>query len=92
MKRFALSFLFALFTLVSVNVSATNVWTGYKNVSEVQVVEDGSFVLYFSSPIGSPCSPLLETTHCMSTLGAISSQQMARKRCWLQRFPLLQPG
>jgi len=56
MRRLALSFLFTVFTLASVDVSATNVWTGYKSVTEVQVVEDGGFLLYFSSPIGSPCS------------------------------------
>jgi hypothetical protein len=57
MKTFALSFLSIVFTFASLDVSATNVWTGYKTLTEVQVVEDGGFLLYFSTPIGSPCSP-----------------------------------
>lgn len=56
MRTLALTILFGVFTVASVPASATNVWTGYKTVTEVQVVEDGGFLLYFSSPIGSPCS------------------------------------
>jgi len=43
MKTFALSFLSIVFTFASLDVFATNVWTGYKDVTEVQVVEDGAF-------------------------------------------------
>jgi hypothetical protein len=56
MRTVAWPFLSAVSTLVSVDASASNVWTGYKNVQEVQVVEDGGFLIYFTSPIGSPCS------------------------------------
>jgi hypothetical protein len=56
MRKVAWPVACAVFALASVDASAGNVWTGYKTVTEVQVVEDGGFLLYFSSAIGSPCS------------------------------------
>jgi len=42
--------------LAASHATAANVWTGYKALTEVQVLEDGSFLLTFSSAIGAPCS------------------------------------
>lgn len=57
MRKFLLSVVAGVLALASSQAPAANVWTGYKTVTEVQVVEDGSFLLTFSSAIGTPCSP-----------------------------------
>ena len=57
MRKFVgYSVLCAVSTLVSLDAAATNVWTGYKSVTAVQVIENGGFLIYFDSAIGNPCS------------------------------------
>jgi hypothetical protein len=56
MRRIVLLVVAGFLALATSQVPAANLWTGYKNVTEVQVVEDGGFLLTLSSAIGGSCS------------------------------------
>lgn len=56
MRKLIRTVLSGFLVLASSHATAANVWTGYKALTEVQVLEDGSFLLTFSSAIGAPCS------------------------------------
>lgn len=55
-RRCLLSFLGVCAFLTNQGAFAANAWTGPKTIAQVQVVEDGGFLLTFSTPVGPQCS------------------------------------
>lgn len=59
MKRILASIL-ALTSGFAVNVNATNVWTGFKHIVQVEIVgSNGGFLIRFDSQISSSCTTAL---------------------------------
>lgn len=54
--KYVIGLLFASSLLMTLNAHATNVWTGYKHIVSIEIVETGGFIIYFDSTISSTCT------------------------------------